>query len=407
MPCIAIKANGEICNKRCQENETRCRTHIRSLTQTGPNETARRELTYRQKAEYRRVREDGEQNVLNENDAIRRQRLINDLRHQLDVLKIEHRRAMELLIGEQEDRVRETGEDPDANARRVREEAANARREQQRQQWAAGLELRRIAMLEEEQRQQQEILNAINANRQQQNNVAQLQNRELANFVRDPQNVHTTTAVNQTKEMVNRILKIPVPQEYRWNMIVCSKTPGEIITTCKLTPKATWQMSAKYCQDEDIYNMGKGIYGKVLDGVWQYTLSSPNKDAICQSLKQEMEDNIGMCAQGNLSRLCNILAGFMEGIGSQESYSEVLQRKIPKLMEIEDLEERIKQAYTIFVESGVPEGDWDKWLLPLIDDQLDDEEDAEYYKFNRIRDNNNNITGIVVEVLPYTVNYDN
>ena len=119
-----------------------------------------------------------------------------------------------------------------------------------------------------------------------------------------------------------------------------------------------------------------------------------------------MEDNIGMCAQGNLSRLCNILAGHMEGIIAQESPVSIVGRKLPKLMEIEDINERIKQAYTHLIESGMPEADWDTWLKVLIQDQLEDEEDEEYYKFDRIKDSNNNIVGLKLDI-SYTINYDN
>ena len=151
----------------------------------------------------------------------------------------------------------------------------------------------------------------------------------------------------------------------------CSKTPADIITLCKLTPKAAWQMQSKYCQDENIYEMGNGIYGKVLDGVLQFILKSPDKDDLCKILKQEMEDNIGMCAQGNLSRLCNILAGYMDGIGATESVAEILGRELPRLMEIKDPKQRIEQAVKIFKENNVPIKEWGSWMEPLSEDVND------------------------------------
>lgn len=389
MPCIAIKTTGDTCNKRCQEGQTRCKIHVNSLEKFGPHKTARRELKFLQKAEIQRMEHQRFVQTL-ELRGLERHRLYDEFRYRLTALKIQHQRAMELLIYEQEDHVRNTGINPDAEAERIQQENANRRRERQRQLEADNAEHVRNANLRAQQHQN---LNNIQAEYIEINVVAQQPNRELANFVRDNQNVHTTVAVNQTKEMVNKILNIQVPQEYRWNMNICSKTPGEIITTCKLTPKAAWQMSAKYCQDEDIYDLGKGIYGKVLDGVWQYASQSESKEDICRSLKQEMEDNIGMCAQGNLSRLCNILAGYMEGIGSQESYSEILQRKIPKLMEVENLQHRIVQAYAIFIETGTPEKEWDTWLDPLVEA----EDDVEYYKIHRTKDKNNNITGLEIK----------
>jgi hypothetical protein len=187
----------------------------------------------------------------------------------------------------------------------------------------------------------------------------------LQAFAQDRQNVHTTQAVKQTKEIVARILKIPVPPEYRWNMNECSKTPGEIILDCKVSPTATWQMMAKYCQADNVYELGKGIYGRVLDCVWQYIKGSEHKEDLCKILKTEMEDNIGMCAQGNLSRLANILSGYMEGVGPQESVAEILGRLLPPLMQIEDEGERLDKAKKIMDEYGVLTTDRAAWLREL------------------------------------------
>jgi hypothetical protein len=188
---------------------------------------------------------------------------------------------------------------------------------------------------------------------------------QLRAFAGDRQNVHTTHAVKQTMDIVERILKIPVPPEYRWNMNECSRTPGEIILECKVGPTATWQMMAKYCQADNVYEMGKGIYGRVLDCVWQYIKGSEHKKDLYKILKAEMEDNIGMCAQGNLSRLANIVAGYMEGVGPQESVAEILGRLLPPLMDIEDEGERLEKAKKIMDDYHVPVDDRAAWLREL------------------------------------------
>ncbi len=186
--------------------------------------------------------------------------------------------------------------------------------------------------------------------------------RELEAFAADKQNIHTTQSVNMTKEVVERVLKIAVPDEYRWNMDTVSKTVGEIIVECKLTAAEMVEMMNRYVRDDDVYNMGSGIYGKVLDGVWQYIRNSPEKADMCRILKQELKDNIGMCAQGNLTRLCNVLAGYMDGIGPQESVAERLGRELPKLM---DDGERITKAKTLMKSLNIPETEWAPWLEAL------------------------------------------
>lgn len=376
--CIAIKGNGQVCGKICRGIDIRCTTHMRTLHTNGPHTTSRKELGYQHRAVQHRMIEEGDRRVRAEQDQTVRARMNQDLEHQLNLTRLQHRREMDLLIREQQDEIRRTGVNPDAEADRRRREQRRQQREALQAQWQnrlhAGVELvneedfvRQVAereanrILAEIDRQQAEREAAEAAGRA-------VQRRELEEFARDNQNVHTTVAVRQTKDMVERILKISVPPEYRWNMSECSKTPGEIIVHCRLTPKGAWQMQAKYCQDEEIYELGKGIYGKVLDGVWQYIKNSADKEDLYKVLKQEMEDNVGMCAQGNLTRLCNILCGYMEGIGVQESPAEILGRKLPQLMEIEDRVERLKQAFNLLTELGIPENQWMSWVEPLMED---------------------------------------
>jgi hypothetical protein len=184
----------------------------------------------------------------------------------------------------------------------------------------------------------------------------------LAAFVQDPQNVHTTVVVTQTMEIIRTVRRIAVPEEYRWNRDTVSPTIGEIIANCKLSSSAAATMFNKYVSAETVYDLEEGIYGKVLDSVWQYVKASPDKADLCAILKQEMTDNVGMCAQGNLTRICNILAGYLDGIGSQESVAERLGRLFPPLMEIEDEAERLRAAEAILTENAVPRDEWSAWV---------------------------------------------
>jgi hypothetical protein len=72
-----------------------------------------------------------------------------------------------------------------------------------------------------------------------------------------------------------------------------------------------------------------------------------------------------MCAQGNLSRICNVLSGYLPGIGQQESIATILGREFPKLMEIENEPDRLREGERILRENNVPEAEWQVWLEPL------------------------------------------
>ena len=174
----------------------------------------------------------------------------------------------------------------------------------------------------------------------------------LEKIANDNQNVHTTEAVNQTKEIVKKVLAIPVPMEYQWNVYWVSKTPGEIITDCTLQINPARVMMDKYTLSDNIYEMGEGIYGRVLDGVWQYIKKSKDKKDLCKILGQELKDNVGMCLQGNLSRLCNVLAGYMDGM-SQESVAEILGCEFAIISQIADYDEKFAKANKILDENKI------------------------------------------------------
>jgi len=351
--CEAIKSTGDVCGKGIRTDGNRCTTHAKSLQTNGPHLTARKELNYKHRAAIRVLLDEASTLILNEPDLRLRQRIEEDFEHRIHLLKLQQSREMTLLVNRQEDQVRELGFNPDAEAEQRREEQRRARMENARRLWQLRFDEAR------------EALHGDGGGAHGNNN-----DRELERFANDNQNVHTTVAVQQTKDIIQKILNIPVPEGYRWNTEECSKTIGEIIKDCNLTPKGAWQMTARYCQDESIYDFEKGIYGKVLDGVWQYIIKSENKADLCAILKQEMEDNIGMCAQGNLTRICNILSGYMEGIGVQESPVEILGRKLPLLMEIENQEERLKEAYKLLSELGIPVDDWLSWVEPMVEDGI-------------------------------------
>jgi hypothetical protein len=142
--------------------------------------------------------------------------------------------------------------------------------------------------------------------------------RTLAEIAADRQNIHTSEVVKKFKDMVEVIRKIEVPEEYRWNMTKVSKTMAEIISECELTPQAAWQFSSKYCSDETIFDMENGIFGKLMDSVWQHVKTLEDPASLKQIVKEELEMNIGTCAQGNITRVANILVGILDGLDPQE-----------------------------------------------------------------------------------------
>jgi hypothetical protein len=105
-------------------------------------------------------------------------------------------------------------------------------------------------------------------------------------------------------------------------------------------------------------------YPKALDGVWAYIRSHPEKDELYRRVKDELTDNIGMCAQGNLSRLCNILSGYLDGVIPPVAKGELIQQKISAIAMDAD-GDKVMRGRAILRELDVPEDEWEPWIEAL------------------------------------------
>jgi hypothetical protein len=339
MSCIAIKSDGNVCNHKCEGHE-RCGTHRNQIHNKGPNKTKKDELSYIHLKKKKELTEKLLNNEIEEREY-KRLKIIENFRYETDVL----------VLNEQiEENIRITGIDPDNQAKQRRRE---------RQRELLNLRANRIRNRIEgfvPMYIQREI-NFDNINLEQ-------NERPLEGFANDRQNVHKKETVENVKKNVELILKINVPDEYQTETL---KTLSEIIADCNLSKKAAWQMTAKYCEEESIYEM-EGIYPKILNSIWQFIKFSEHKEDLKKILKSEMEDNIGMCAQGNLSRLCNILNGYLDGFQfDTENQIEKLGNELYKLMEIENYAERMEKAIEILKKFNIDESKWIDWTEPLMD----------------------------------------
>lgn len=364
--CSALTNKLEQCTNRSKENGL-CGIHNGCRNRVGPNQYEIEQRGVRHTKEIKEIRERIIGGV-DRADVVEFEHRMREYRDAIGVANTTYRADLEVIRARHRRLIEEMGVDPDAEIRNRRQ----AEREERMRIWRE----QHDRMAEERLRQNIQRNNLWNEQRvvelaqrwldnANENNAPPAENRELANFAADRQNVHTAQIVQQTKDIVAKVRTIHVPEAYRWNRDFVSPTIGEIIAQCKLSAHAAAQMFNKYVSDETIYEMDIGIYGKVLDSVWQFVKNSSDKADLCRIMKQEMEDNVGMCAQGNLSRICNILAGYMDGIGSQESVAEKLGRLFPALMEIDDDAERRSRGEAILTENAVPREQWANWLEAL------------------------------------------
>jgi hypothetical protein len=337
MQCLGIKASGDKCTTLCLEGE-RCKIHQRSLVFHGPNTSRRRELKFIHDKNIGIIfstRNIADRQTYDANIRLERIRYQTAL-HDLETLIAQETAAL--------------GRNADQEAI----EARNRRIRELRRRWD-----------ERHQARMQMRDNRIAQGIQAQGQVdQQIHEQNLGALAQDRQNIHTTIVVQKIKSMVEIITQIYVPPEYETETL---KTPGEIILECGLTKKAAWQMMAKYCEEVDIYDLGVGIYPKILNCVWQYIKQSEHREDLKKILKSEMQDNIGMCQQGNLSRLCNILSGYLDGLNAHvQSPKEILGDRLAELLRREP-EDMYQEARAILQEMNFPEEEWEDWLTPFMD----------------------------------------
>jgi hypothetical protein len=422
MPCTALKADTLICGRNTAENQTLCGTHEGAKNRAGPNAFRVKQLKLKHKGE-RKEFEERMIPVMQELQAlpvgsVQRVNLLDRYINESGELRTRHRIETAQLNTQIRNEIRANdGANPDqgvinyiATRRIIREWVGIRRRIERwpdinwdvtvgdyRRRIQANINLdnlgvennerltQHLAFIAEEYRQllvdarararapvrlanRQAQIQALGEAAQQEAQAraaAANPNENMAAFAQDRQNVHTTAAVKQVKHNINIIRQIFVPPEYRWNAKKISKTFKEIVYECDLTPKGNWQFASYYCNNATIYDLEPGIFGIMTDGVWQYIRDSEDKGCLVKILKTEFEDNIGMCAQGNLSRVCNILSGYLPGIGQSESISTILGREFPKLMQMEVEADRVREGQRILRENNVPEAEWETWLEPL------------------------------------------
>ena len=73
-----------------------------------------------------------------------------------------------------------------------------------------------------------------------------------------------------------------------------------------------------------------------------------------------------MCCEGHLARLTNVLVGFDEDIPAPVAVGEILQQKIAAIAALDvRVEEKVGQAWVVFVELNIPMEERMAWLDAL------------------------------------------
>lgn len=173
----------------------------------------------------------------------------------------------------------------------------------------------------------------------------------------DPQNVHRTEVSEQTNKGLEILLNTPVPPK--------QDIFGILATTYPPNDKMIKDMRKWYkqrnCREENDW-----LYKRTLDGLWAYIVISNHRVDLLQRLFEEATESIGMCCDGHITRLVNVLVGFDDRVEPSVPVGELLQQRIALISEKEiSLHEKVMEALTCMQELNVPAEEQNAWIEAL------------------------------------------
>ena len=180
---------------------------------------------------------------------------------------------------------------------------------------------------------------------------------ELERLAMDTQNVHTQVVAIQTSDGMKFLLETSVPAE--------QDTMGDIRAAWApikgrkrvLRDMEHWYDTAECVQANDF------LYKRMLDGLWARIQAHKERDELTKRLWEEASESVGKCCQGHLSRLTNVLVGFMDEVKAEVPVGELLQQKIAAIA-AQDIrvEEKVCAAWAVFEELKIPMEQRDAWI---------------------------------------------
>lgn len=195
----------------------------------------------------------------------------------------------------------------------------------------------------------------------------------LRNVSQNNQNVHTAAVVNEMNPILKRLLDTPILYDEKSLRRLLAKRIGWCMySSClnrifTLSPRKGRIL--RNILDLTTYSLTVPAYGtitfrKMLYHAVSVMETDPRGAEMWKRFFQEMEDGIGYCLHGNMTRLLNTFSGFFDDVMMPAPKStETLQTKIAAIaLRDVSLEERQEAARGVLREEKVPEAEWAAWV---------------------------------------------
>jgi hypothetical protein len=193
---------------------------------------------------------------------------------------------------------------------------------------------------------------------------------ELEAFVRDGQNVHTRVVTEHTNTALNILLNADVPPTQKTvteihmafiDHVAAGRIRSNVIQLGDVDRDVKRWYRTGTCRGN-----GDFLYKRTLDGLWSKIKTSSLRQELEIRLWQEMVDSLGMCCDGHISRLTNVLCGFDDAFAPQLSPAELLQNRMAVISGMDGgIILQVAEAMSAFKELKVPEDQWEAWIDAL------------------------------------------
>jgi hypothetical protein len=122
----------------------------------------------------------------------------------------------------------------------------------------------------------------------------------------------------------------------------------------------------RWFNTKDCRGVNDNLYRKLLRGLVAMISSESDderKTELYRRLWEECLEATGMCCEGHISRLCNVLVGFDEAFQPPVPFGEILQSKMAAIAGLDvSEEEKRRQATAFFDEYATPAEERAAWL---------------------------------------------
>lgn len=187
---------------------------------------------------------------------------------------------------------------------------------------------------------------------------------ELGRLATDGQNVHTRYVVKQTNDTTQYLLKHAPTKWLSHHQEVFQSVRNTILDLNKrddVKRDVKRWFNTSTCRTENDY-----LYKKYFMGLMELLTHHPHREELLKRCGEELVESVGMCCEGHISRLCNVLVGFDVNVKHEVSAGEYLQDKMAEIARKEtSVEEKQEEARIVLREMGLPETEQQVWIEAL------------------------------------------